>query len=338
MTEHDDDPLWNPEVPADAGLARIQRLLAPYGSGARATEMPRRLLPRPRRRRRRVVAWATAAGLALLLAAAHFHRLAWEPGEPWEVFQASSGERERSWLAPGEEVATGDGETARIDVARIGSMTLSPKSRLRLLETESGRHSVALGYGHLRARIWAPPGYFRVGAGAAEVVDLGCDFELWQQQAGSGRILVRSGWISYRVGDDDILVAEGHTLEFADGVAGTPMRNDAPATLVDAVRVLQAALRPDRTGDAAAIAQAAGRVAEGARDADAFTLLSLLTRWPGLAGTDLYPRVAAALGQPADVQAHRSAWEANDRQAMNLWWNTLPRQPKHWWGGWKDLL
>lgn len=338
MTEHD-DPLWNPGLPADAELARLQRLLAPYGAPATAQVMPQRVLP-PRRthRRWRHVAFAAAASLAILLSGAHYYRLAWTADAHWTVTQLSAGARAKTSLAPGERVVTHAGETVRIDVARIGNITLSPRSRLRLVETAGGRHSVALDQGHLRARIWAPPGYFRVGTGAAEVVDLGCDFEVWQAREGTGRVRVRSGWVSYRVGAEDILVTEGYVLEFADGVAHTPMRNDAPAALVDAVRALEARLRLEGAEDGDTIDQAAHRVAVAARDADAFTLLSLLTRWPPLARTAVYARLASAIDQPAGNATHRRAWAAGDRQAMDQWWDTLPRQPKQWWGGWKDLI
>lgn len=338
MTEHD-DPLWNPSLPADAELARLQRLLASYGAKASAQVMPQRVLP-PRRtqRRWRLAAFAAAASLAIMLAGGHTYRLAWKADAHWTVTRLSADARAKTSLAPGQDVVTDDGETVRIDVARIGNITLSPRSRLRLVETTGGRHSVALDHGHLRARIWAPPGYFRVGAGAAEVVDLGCDFEVWQAREGTGRVLVRSGWISYRVGAEDILVTEGYVLDFADGVAHTPIRDDAPAALVDAVRALEARLRLEDVGDGDTIDQAAQRAAVAARDADAFTLLSLLTRWPVLARTALYARLASAIDMPAGNEAHRRAWEAGDRQAMNQWWDTLPRQPKQWWGGWKDLI
>src|SRR5690606_20607926 len=196
MTEHD-DALWNPELPADADLARIQRLLAPYGARAGERAMPPCLPPQATGWRGRGIApWAVAACLAILLVGAHYYRLAWTPGAHWPVSHGSADARPRARLVPGADVVTRDGEHARITVARIGHITLSPHSRLRLLETAGGRHRVALDRGHLRARIWAPPGYFRVAAGTAEVVDLGCDFELWQQEEGEGRVLVRSGWIS----------------------------------------------------------------------------------------------------------------------------------------------
>ncbi|MGI8561717.1 MAG: FecR domain-containing protein, partial [Luteimonas sp.] len=232
---------------------------------------------------------------------------------------------------------TASNETAKIAVARIGSIALSPDSTLRLVETEKGKHRVALEQGHLRARIWAPPGYFGVRAGSAEVVDLGCDFDLWKNHDGSGRVFVRSGWVSYRVGVEDILVPEGYALSFAGRTAQTPLRPDAPGAFASAVRELE---RVAGSGDAdgKAVEEAAQRVASAARDRDAFTLLSLLSRQPRLASTALYPRLGAALGVRADDLAHRQAWQTGDHRAINAWWKKIPTQPKRWWANWKDAL
>jgi len=293
----------------------------------------------PRRLRRQAVPWALAAGIAiLLLGAGYQYRLAWVPGDTWSVVHHEGrGEEQRSQLRPGRTLETASNETARIAVARIGSIVLSPDSTLRLVETEKGKHRVALEQGHIRARIWAPPGYFGVRAGSAEVVDLGCDFDLWKHHDGSGRVFVRSGWVSYRVGTEDILVPEGYELSFSDGMAGTPLRPDAPEAFSSAVRELEAALlsanlRSGRLEDAAQ------RVVDATRDEDAFTLLSLLTRWPALARTGLYPRLSAALGVQGDSTDHRRAWEVGDLVAIDAWWDTLPRQPKQWWANWRDAL
>jgi len=280
-----------------------------------------------------------AAGIAiLLLGAGYQYRLAWAPGDTWSVVRHEGrGEKQRSQLRPGRALETASNETAKIAVARIGNIALSPDSTLRLVETEKGKHRVALEQGHLRARIWAPPGYFGVRAGSAEVVDLGCDFDLWKHHDGSGRVFVRSGWVSYRVGTEDILVPEGYALSFSDGMAQTPLRPDAPEAFASAVRELE---RATGSGDAEgkAVELAAQRVASTARDRDAFTLLSLLSRQPRLARTALYPRLGTALGVQGDSTDHRRAWEVGDREAIDAWWDTLPRQPKQWWANWRDVL
>lgn len=334
MNDHDDQ-LWNPDAPADAELARLQHLLGPCGIRTRPLPTPDFAIPH---RRRQALRWALAAGIALLLlGGAYEYRLAWTPGGSWNAVRSEGTvTAAETRLSPGQHLDTAAGQSASIAVARIGRITLSPESSLRLLETVAGKHQVALEHGHMRARIWAPPGYFSVRAGDAEVVDLGCDFDLWKNPDGSGRVQVRSGWVSYRIGGDDILVQAGHALDFADGRARTPLRTDASPGFAHAVHTLETAIAANAPR-APAIDAAARGVAETARTEDAFTLLSLLTRWPFLARTALYPTLGAMLGVATDT-GHQHAWEAGDQGAMDVWWKQLPRQPKRWWANWKDGL
>jgi hypothetical protein len=336
MSERD-DPLWNPEASPDAELARMQRLLAPYGARARGLQVPS-LSPR-RRLGARAAPWALAAALVVLLVdAGSRYRLTWTPGNSWTaVRHQQHNDEARTELRPGQALVTAPDESATIAVARIGRIALAPGSRLRLVQTGTGRHRVALEYGHMRARIWAPPGYFGVRAASGEVVDLGCDFDLWKRPDGSGRVFVRSGWVSYRVGDEDVLVPEHFGLSFNGAHAHTPLRPDAPVALARAVDALESVIARDGAGSKSA-QRAATRVAASARDRDAFSMLSLLSRWPALASTPLYPRLGAALGVRAIEPGHRQAWEAGDQNAIDAWWQKIPSQPKRWWTHWNDVL
>mgnify|MGYP001159240272 FL=1 len=331
----DDDPLWDPAAQADEDLARIQNLLGRYGVRARDLSAPRMAAPS---RLRRSLPWALAASIALLLMGAGFqYRLSWTADGSWSaVLGKGSPSAANIMLAPGQRLGTATNQTAMIEVARIGEIRLSPDSRLRLLETRSGHHRVKLEHGHMRARIWAPPGYFAVSTEHAEVVDLGCDFDIWTNADGSGRVSVRSGWVSYRVGSEDILVPQGYTLGFAADRVQTPLADGATPEFAQAVETLESAVRADPY--APTINASAQAVAVAARDEDAFTLLSLLTRWPRLATTDLYSRLGKTLGIEDDDAQHRRAWVSGDAQAIDAWWQKLPRHPKQWWVNWRDAL
>ncbi len=330
------DPLWNPDAPADEDLDRIQEALSRFGAHARQLRMPA-IRPRASPRRRRL-GLALAAGIALLVFAGGFeYRLSWHAGAGWATTESSPGASSRMRLEPGETIATSSRQSARIAVARIGRIVLSPDSRLQLVETRTGRHRVALESGHLRARIWAPAGYFAVEAGSAEVVDLGCDFDMWKRPDGTGRVEVRSGWVSYRIGNEDVLVPEGHGVEFANGIVSTPMRPGASREFADALKKLDLAMRPGSV-DAGQVDRLADEVARRAADADAFSLLSLLTRRTGLAGTGIYPRLARALHVAGLRPEHREAWAAGNKEAINEWWDLMPRQPKTWLRNWSDMF
>lgn len=338
MADHD-DTLWDPTAAADPELQRLQGLLAPYSVTARGLV---EWLPteQPATRRWPRLAKIAVAGLAacLLLYAGHLHRLSWDEGQPWQVSARAAGNvATPSVVAPGTVLETSSHQSLTIAVARIGRINLSPGSRLRLLETRTGKHRVSLDSGHLRARIWAPPGYFGLSDGKAEIIDLGCDFEVWKNADGSGRVYVRSGWIDYGVGAYEVLVPAGFALRFSADRPFTPMRPEASPGFAIAVTNLERALSESGPSSAATLA-ASNRVAEAALDADGFTLLSLLTRYPPLAKGVLYPRLAIALKADASDPGHRAAWAAGSAHAMNTWWDLYPTQPKRWWGNWADVL
>jgi len=331
MSDHD-DPLWSPGLPADPALGRLESLLAPYSAQRRGLQdrLPR--LPRSGRRR-----WPLALAASLLLISTagyllHAHRLHWDSGRAWTMRDGAG-----AGLAPGEYVETAAGQQVRLSVARIGQLTLSPGSRLGLLTTGPGRHRVSLERGHLRARIWAPPGYFGVHSGAAEIIDLGCDFDLFVAADRSGRVVVRSGWIVYRIGGHEQLVPAGHVLRFDAERPGTPLREDAPPAVRELVGRFDQLLGGASPAPAA-LHEVAGALALQARDADAFTLLSMLSRRPELAAGPLYPRLASALGVPGDDADHRQRWVAGEFAPRVAWWARLPTQPKQWWRNWRDVL
>lgn len=335
MQEHD-DALWDPrEAQPDEELQRLQAQLSPFGLRARGRGewIPRPIARQRRRRWPRLVAAALAA--SLLLVALNSYRLAWQDGAAWRV-HGNAGPSDVAQLRSGDWLQTGADESFDIDVARIGRVTLSPDSRLQLVETRRARHRVRLESGHLRARIWAPPGYFGVDSDSAEVVDLGCDFDIWKSRDGNGRVYVRSGWIEYRVARRDVLLPAGYELRFDDSHPAAPLRPDAPSAFAASVLALQQQL--DARTDIAALSGNAARVAALARQSDAYTLLYLLSQRPALADSALYPRLAQALGVPANDAAHRAAWARGDIVAINRWWDAYPTQPKRWWSNWPDVL
>ncbi len=236
-------------------------------------------------------------------------------------------------LAVGETLLTGTGQHARVAIARIGALEVSPKTRLRLIETRSGHHRVALESGHVHARVWAPPGAFGVLDGGVEVIDLGCVFDLWKHADGSGRLAVGSGWVMHSEGGRETLVPAGYALDFGPDHVGLPLRPVAAAAFADAVNALDRALQAGHRD-----ATAETRIGDLAAPDDAFTLLSLLTRYPALADGPLYPRLAETIGATPIDARHRVAWASGSVHAINAWWDRMPRPPKQWWRNWRDVV
>ena len=331
----EDDPLWNPQHDEDPQRRAWRATLAPYALAARGLaewNPPRvvRATPRLARWKWPLAAAALVGGVAVL----HHHRMAWDEGRPWSV--AAIADAPSTTLQPGQRIVTDANHGTSITVARIGTIELSPASSLRLLATRGGHHRVDLEQGHLRARIWAPPGYFGVSDGRSEIVDLGCDFDVWRQADGNGRVSVRSGWIAWRNGAAERLVPAGYEVRFVGDRISLPLRVEADVALRQAMAAFetqQAAV----ANDPVAFARVADHIADVASDADAMSLLSLLTEHPELASSRVYPRLARALGLPVD-DAHRQAWQQGSRAAIDAWWARLPTQPKRWWMNWRDVF
>jgi hypothetical protein len=68
------------------------------------------------------------------------------------------------------------------------------------------------------------------------------------------------------------------------------------------------------------------------------TLLTLMTRHPRLAEGPMYLTVADMLSAPAGDLQHRQAWAQGRANAIDEWWDHLPRPPKQWWRNWRDAL
>ncbi len=327
------DPLWDPKLPANAELHRLQVLLAPYAASRRPAL--RSLPVRPGRLR-----WwlwpmrglAVAAALMLTLWSLHAYRVYWPEGEAWPLLSAHA----QHSLAPGERLQTGSGETAQVQVARIGQMHIAANSVVRLIQSRSGQHRVELESGRVHARVWAPPGHFGISSGALRVVDLGCEFTLERGADGSGSLAVQSGWVQQYLGGQKQLVPAGHALKFTADSVDAPLRFDATPAMRSAVSELNQALRT--SGDADLHERLASAVAVAARDEDQYTLMNLLLRAPALAGGALYPRLAQALKVPDDDTEHRAAWQRADAAAIEIWWKRLPSQPKRWWTHWRDAF
>jgi ferric-dicitrate binding protein FerR (iron transport regulator) len=198
MTAQHEDYLWDPDAAPDPEIVRLERLLQPLSASALqldrlAVSIPQQF-SRPFAWRRSVAAATIAASLLIALCSVHFRRLSWEDGSPWPVtLVTAAGAARIAELRVGERVITNAGETALLNAARIGSVTLAPSSIARLIRTRKGHHRIELEQGRLHAKVWAPPNHFGVTHGDARFTDLGCEFDLSVEGQGSGTLIVASG-------------------------------------------------------------------------------------------------------------------------------------------------
>lgn len=331
-----DDYLWNRSGPVDPQVARLERLLSPYALRDRP-HAPASTLAR-RRRWPRLVALAAVLGCLMLGGYGwYWQRLQWPESGGWEaavvagqaILDGTSLRGANAALLPGSVIETDADGVAKIDVARIGEVVLGNDSRLRLVQTRSGRHRVQLDRGTLWARIWAPPGSFGVGVPSGDAYDLGCEFTISTDDAGNGELQVHSGWVQFEQANVEILVPQGAQAALhARRAPGTPHARDATPGFVAALREIDA-----KHGQQAADAER--RLLAASRPQDAITLVSLLARYPALRAGAVFDRAAMLL--PPGVT--REALAAQGAHALDPWWRALPYPPmKRWWLQWPDAI
>ncbi|MFO0744520.1 MAG: FecR family protein [Myxococcota bacterium] len=307
MTSPSDDALWD-RSGHDPELAELEGLLGVYAHRAPLRSPP----ARPRR-----VWWMAGAG-ALLAVAAAIALVVVRPSSEREAAGfavrlvsldagAAGGAGEASRLAVGDWLETSAEVRAEIAVADIGSITLSPDSRLRLVRTGPSEHRLELARGALSAKVDAPPRLFVVDVPGAAAVDLGCAYAMEVEPDGATHLLVTTGSVSLEGHGRAAWVPRGHEVWARPGGGpGLPLALGASPAL----RAAAAAL--DRDGAAGA--------AEGVRAAgpgDAVTLWNLLARTAGATRLEVAARLDQIAARPSWVLDDAVA--RGDAEALDGW-------------------
>ncbi|HJR58379.1 MAG TPA: hypothetical protein VJ813_03230 [Vicinamibacterales bacterium] len=341
MTRDDDRPvdayLWDPAAEPSPEIESVERRLA----GARFDPVRHPLQLPPSRVARRGYArplLALAASLILLAAGASAFwswRWNWPAGEPWRMtVQRAAGDTAPvvSQLQVDQPLRLDPVASARVNIARIGTMRVAPGTALTLAETTSRRHRVFLDRGAVSVRVWAPPGRFAFSTPAGNVIDLGCVFELSVDAEGTSEVRVDTGWVQLENGWGESLVPAGAaSIMRAAARPGVPVYDDALAAFRTSVRAFERA-----DGEAAR-----GRMIDGvvssARPRDVLTLLTLANASPAPLKRPLLVRAAQLFPPPAAVSVE--AIVAGDRDQLWRWYEALDLPPaKSWWLNWRDAL
>jgi len=323
-----DSYLWDRSGPVDEAVADLEQVL-----GILAFVATRRPIQLPRRRAwSRVAVAGMAAGLALAVAAGLFWwRLQWPADQAWDVRVTSwSGSARSAMLAVGQTLSLSPDTHAAVDIARLGTMRLTPGTELRLGATSSARHRLMLQRGTIHVSVWAPPGRVVVETAAGTIIDLGCVFTLAVGDDATASVRVQTGWVQLENALGETLIPAGASSVMSlNRRPLVPVYDDAPESFRQAVRILEGAER----GDEAAAREA---VTRDARARDVPTLLVLALRLPLGARQALLSR-AAALFPPPTSGVDRAAML--DDAAVWRWHETLPLPPaKAWWRNWRDVF
>jgi hypothetical protein len=183
----------------------------------------------------------------------------------------NSSENER--LEIGGILETDEKSSAKIEVADIGQVEIAPNSLVKLVNSSQTEHRLALEYGALEAKIFAPPRLFVVDTPTAKAVDLGCAYKLEVDKAGNSKLHVTSGYVALeRDGRESIVPAGAFCLTRRGKGIGTPYLESASASFQKALYEFDFENGKD---------ESLKKILAKARRGDTLTLWHLLSRVSG---------------------------------------------------------
>lgn len=266
-----DDYLWNRSGTPDPDVQGLEQLLSPLAHDAPLDQL------RVRRRSRRP--WLVGGALVAIAAAAAIYLALPRPratvacaGSDGFAFAgvggavSCGGTKVASGVLPvGGELDTG-AHQATLTIADIGTAELGARTQVRLERTDAERHQLALERGRMHAKVKARPRLFAVTTKHADVVDLGCEYDIAIDESGAGGVHVISGLVELATRSGAlVIVPEGCDSKILAG-----NRPGLPSCAASTPAVKTAAAAYDAGG-----AGAFEAILAAARREDAITLFAL---------------------------------------------------------------
>jgi hypothetical protein len=252
-------------------------------------------------------AFASAVALALALTGAAYWRVAHPQGSRWEVVWLDG--RGASRIGAGQWIETDATSRARVEVGVIGSVEITPNTRLRVVTARPDEHRLELQRGEIRAKISAPPKLFFVDTASGTAVDLGCEYTLQDDDLGSGVLRVTKGWVSFQWKGLESLVPAGASCRTRPKAGlGIPYFDDAPEKLKQALETFAF----EKGGN-----DALATILSESRKRDTLTLWHLLSRIAAADRGRVFDRIAALTPVPAGVSREQAL--KLDPQTLTRW-------------------
>lgn len=305
--------LWDRSGTPDPAVQQLENALAPLRHRAPAPAA-QTAAPRPLR------SLAVAAMLVLCTGLLWYIQ---RPAPPsWEVTALegaptvdSARVGNSSRLARNDWLETDASSRASLAVANIGSVTVEPGSKVRLIESNEKHHRMQLAKGTIGAFINAPPRLFFVDTPSAQAIDMGCIYTLTVADDGSSELKTTFGLVELArtvSGRDIVSKVPSGALCRTDLTRGpgTPRFEDAPEPLIRALDEFDLG-KPNTVTT----------VTRSSRLRDTLTLWHLLERTTGNDRRAVFDTLVALAGRPAD--ASDEATLAINAGAMSAWWSYL---------------
>ena len=208
-------------------------------------------------------------------------------------------------------------------------MIVEPRTRLRLLDTRSGHHSLQLARGTMHATIWAPPNQFFVETPSTLAVDLGCAYTLTVDDEGAGLVSVLIGWVGFKWHDRESFIPAGSSCVTRPHIGpGTPYNERVSPAYREALATLDFNPRAPEAPNALTL------VLRESTERDEVTLWHLLSRVAAPDRDRVFDRLAAFVAPPPGVT--RDGIRAGNKEMLDAWWDALGLGSTSLWRTWSQ--
>lgn len=206
---------------------------------------------------------------------------------------ASNTMKEIDSLKLGDWFETKDSSRALLDVPGLGSVTVEPNTKLRIVRSDSNEQRIDLEYGTINADINAKPRTFFVDSKSATAIDLGCSYTYTVSPSGDGILYVKQGMVSLQSNGRESLVPEGKFCLARAGIGpGTPFRENTSAALKDALMKYDF----EKGGD-----KEVETIIKNSKKSDMVTLINLMSRVDDENKARLYAHITHYAPPPRDI-------------------------------------
>lgn len=270
--------------------------------------------------------WRMAAVFLILVLATAVWRMQHRPNVSWEVARTEGvpvvGEApllDAGRLHKGEWIETDARSRAALIVPALGEVDVEPNTRVRLVESRSQEHRLALEEGAIHARIWAPPRLFYVQTPSALAIDLGCEYTLTVDSTGGSRLHVEFGYVALEHADRHVVVPAGSMCLTRPGKGpGTPFSEHATVAFREALVRHDFASEPDALDD----------VLARATTTDVATLWNLMQTVRPTDRRRVYRRLTTLTAAPDGVSAADAL--RLEEEAVDAWEHQLGLVFEEW--------
>lgn len=212
-------------------------------------------------------------------------------------------------IKEGQYIMTNDSSRAELVIANMGRVIIEPNSKIIFVKGADGNNRISVEYGTIEANMKTDSKTFFVEMPSAVAMDMGGDYKLTIDSTGDGLVYVKSGKVEVQSDNRGAIVPAGNlVMTKRDLGVGTPFNENSSARFKNALMNIDFG----KCGGTCL-----NTLLNNAKQTDAVTLVSLISRVESQYKDEVYAKVANFVSPPKRI--HSDSLPYFDEEKMNEW-------------------